>query len=70
MIAEFERKISEYKSESDRQASAAESLRQQLAAHSQAATESEALRSRIAQWERGDLRRPEDINAGAMSQGF
>lgn len=71
MIAEFERRISEYKSESDRQASAAETLRQQLAAHSQqATTELEALRSRIAQWERGDLRRPEDINAGAMSQGF
>ena len=71
MIAEFERRISEYKSESDTQASAADSLRQRLAAHSQqAATELEALRLRIAQWERGDLRRLEDINAGAMSQGF
>jgi DNA repair exonuclease SbcCD ATPase subunit len=71
MIAEFERRISECKSESDRQASAAESLRQQLATHSQqATTELEALRSIIVQWERGDLRRPEDINAGAMSQGF
>ena len=32
--------------------------------------ELEALQSRIVQWERGDLRRPEDINARAMSQGF
>ena len=48
IIAEFERKISEYKSNSNRQASATESLRQQLAAYSQRAmTELEALRSRI-----------------------
>jgi hypothetical protein len=53
MIAEFERRISEYKSESDRQALAAESLR-----------------SRIVEWERGDIRRPEDQNADKMSQGY
>jgi hypothetical protein len=71
IIAEFERRISEYKSESDRQALAAESLQQQLAAHSQQAmTESEALQSRIVEWERGDIQRPEDINTGAISQGF
>jgi hypothetical protein len=50
MIAEFKRRISEYKSKSDRQASAAESLRQQLATHSQQATaELEALQLRIVQ---------------------
>lgn len=44
IIAELERRISEYKSESNRQASAAESLRQQLATYSQQATaELEAL---------------------------
>ena len=44
IIAEFERRILEYKSKSNRQALAAESLRQQLAAYSQqATTEPEAL---------------------------
>jgi hypothetical protein len=50
IIVEFERRISEYKSESDRQALIAESLRQQLATHSQQATaELKALQSRIVQ---------------------
>lgn len=50
IIAEFERRILEYKSKDDKQASTAESLRQQLATHSQQATaELKALQSRIVQ---------------------
>ncbi len=44
IIAEFERRISEYKSKSNRQVLAAELLRQQLATYSQQVTaELEAL---------------------------
>ncbi|CAD6446230.1 9af29918-80fd-47c1-9331-5f0aad3ba491 [Sclerotinia trifoliorum] len=67
VIAEFESGISKYKSESDRQESAA----QQLTAYSQrVTTELEALRSIIVQWERGDLQRAEDINNKGMFQVY